>query len=376
MTAEALKKQPRKIAVVLFNLGGPDSKNAIRPFLMNFFMDPNIIRVPIPLRCFIAWAIARRRTKKQAGESYHELGNRSPLLENSKLQAEALEHVLNKPASGALYKTFVCMRYWHPMSPQVVREVRDWGADEVVIIPLYPQFSTTTTWSSMGVWNKAAFQAGYEIPTSTLCCYPFNEGFIQASAEHIATEYQRARAEGHEKIRILMSAHGLPKSVIRDGDPYQWQCEETARRVIARVAEMLKIDMSALDWLNCYQSRVGPQKWIGPATEDELKRAGQDKTAVLIYPHAFTQEHVETLVELDIEYREEAEHFGVPGYYRAKTVGTHPAFIEGLAQLVHEKTGTGTVTAEGGQSLCPQNWAQCCMRMSAEQNSQQTRKAA
>jgi ferrochelatase len=360
-----MNNQTKKTAVVLFNLGGPDSKNAIRPFLMNFFMDPNIIRVPIPFRCFIAAAIARRRTKKQAGESYHELGNRSPLLENSKHQAAALEKVLNQKAQTHIYKTFVCMRYWHPMSAQVVREVRDWGADEVIIIPLYPQFSTTTTWSSMGAWNKAAFQAGYEIPTSTLCCYPFNTGFIQASAENIVSEYTKAKTEGYDKIRILMSAHGLPKSVIKEGDPYQWQCEKTAGLIIQKVSELLGTGEQSLDWVNCYQSRVGPQKWIGPSTEHELERAAKDNVAVLIYPHAFTQEHVETLVELDIEYREAAHEMGVKGYYRATTVGTHPAFINGLAEIVHEKQNSMTIAAEGGQSLCPKEFGQCCMRMSA-----------
>lgn len=352
----------KKVAVVLFNLGGPDSKNAVRPFLMNFFMDKNIIRLPIPLRCLVAWLISSRRSKREARESYDELGGSSPLLQNSVKQAKALEKILKADKSHK-WKTFICMRYWHPMSDQVVREVRDWGADEILLLPLYPQFSTTTTWSSMGVWDKAAEIADYDVPTSTICCYPFNEGFIKASAENVRKQYDQALKDGFERPRVLFSAHGLPESVIKDGDPYQWQCEESARKI----ADALKI--KDLDWTICYQSRVGPQKWIGPSTEEELERAADDKTAVIIYPHAFTQEHVETLVELDIEYKEEAEKFGVPGYYRAKTVSTHPVFIEGLADLVQKHAGKNGVYADGMKSLCPENFEQCCMRMMPAEDS-------
>ncbi|MCK6418821.1 MAG: ferrochelatase [Alphaproteobacteria bacterium] len=339
----------KKKAVVLFNLGGPDSKAAIRPFLMNFFMDPNIIRLPIPLRCIVAWLIARKRSKREANDSYGELGGRSPLLENSQAQARALEAAL-----GENYKVFVCMRYWHPMSAQVVREVRDWGADEIVLLPLYPQFSTTTTWSSLGVWNKAMAEAGFARPTSMICCYPFNAGFVQASAENIAQQVHAAQAQGHRDIRVLFSAHGLPQSVIKDGDPYQWQCEETAKRI----ADKLQIS----DWSICYQSRVGPQKWIGPSTEEEIERAASEGKAVIIYPHAFTQEHVETLVELDIEYRHKAEALGIKGYYVARTVGTHPVFIDGLKHMVLAHQGRGDIAAEGGASLCPTDFRRCCMR--------------
>lgn len=352
------KKQ--KIAVVLFNLGGPDSRSAIRPFLMNFFMDKNIIRLPIPLRCFIAWAIARRRTKREAGDSYDELGGKSPLLENSQAQAKALEKVL-KTDKSKQWKTFVCMRYWHPMADQVVRQVRDWGADEIILLPLYPQFSTTTTWSSLGVWNKAANIAEYKPKTSMICCYPRNEGFIKASAENIRLQYDKAVKDGFDNPRVLFSAHGLPESVIKDGDPYQWQCEQTAKAIVA------ELGIDKLDWQNCYQSRVGPQKWIGPSTEEALEQTAKDGKAAIIYPHAFTQEHVETLVELDIEYREMAEHeWNLPGYYRAQTVATHPAFIDGLAGLVHDHLGSGKIKAEGQKLLCPTDYEQCCMRMKNE----------
>lgn len=359
--AVSKKKKAEKVAVVLFNLGGPDSKNAIQPFLMNFFMDKNIIKLPIPFRCFLAAFIANKRSKREAGESYGELGDKSPLLENTQAQAKALEKFIKADSrgtkEGTVFKTFVAMRYWHPMSPQVVREVRDWGADEIVIVPMYPQFSTTTTWSSLEVWNKAMYQAGMDIPTSMVCCYHENKGFVKASAENVNIEYQKAIKDGHENPRVLFSAHGLPESIIKEGDPYQWQCEQTA----AAIAKAMKV--KNLDWQICYQSRVGPKKWIGPSVDEALEKAAADKKAVVIYPHAFTQEHVETLVELDIEYREEAEKMGQHGYYRAKTVGTHESFIDGLAGLAFKHLKRNKVEAEGFKCPCPSEFGQCCMRM-------------
>lgn len=361
MNAKASKPvaKKEKIAVVMFNLGGPDSPNAIRPFLINFFMDKNIIRLPVPLRCLLAVFIANKRTKKEAGESYGELGGASPLLQNTQAQAKALEKELKKNKS-AQFKTFVSMRYWHPMAPQVVREVRDWGADRIVILPLYPQFSTTTTWSSLQVWNKAMHEAGYDRPTTTICCYPRNSGFIKASAANIKEQYKQAKADGYKNPRVLFSAHGLPESVIKDGDSYQWQCEKTAEEIVK------ELKIKDLDWAICYQSRVGPKKWIGPSTEEEIERAAHDGKAVVIYPHAFTQEHVETLVELDIEYKEEAEKMGLHGYYRAQTVGTHPTFIAGLAKLVKDHMGKLGIFGEGGKCLCPTKHSQCCVRYSKQ----------
>lgn len=349
-----------KVAVVLFNLGGPDSKGAIKPFLMNFFMDKNIIGAPIPLRCFIAAYISSKRSKKEAAESYKLLGDKSPLLENSRAQGQMLESVLNEGSSGETFKVFVSMRYWHPMAAQVVREVRDWGADQIVFLPLYPQFSTTTTWSSLENWKKAADVAGYHPPSSMICCYPENRGFVEASAANIESVYKQVLADGHQAPRVLFSAHGLPEKVIKSGDPYQWQCEQSA----ARIAETLckRLGVSAVDWQICYQSRVGPLKWIGPSVEEALEKAAADKKAVVIYPHAFTQEHVETLVELDIEYRHMAEELKLPGYYRAQTVGTHEAYIEGMAALVREHFDRKGVCAEGGKRICPEAFGRCCMR--------------
>lgn len=349
----------KKIAVVMFNLGGPDSKAAIEPFLFNFFMDKNIIGLPLPLRYFLARMISKKRSKREAGESYGELGDKSPLLENTNAQAAALQKRLKKDSRETEFKTFVCMRYWHPMSEQVVREVRDWGAEKILLLPLYPQFSTTTTWSSLGVWNKAMKQADIHISTSMVCCYHRNAGFIQAAAENIRAKYDQAVKDGHVSPRVLFSAHGLPEKVIQGGDPYQWQCQKTA----AAIAEALNIE--GLDFQDCYQSRVGPLKWIGPSLDEALDKAARDKKAVVIFPHAFTQEHVETLVELDIEYKEEAEKMGIEGYYRVETVGTDKAFIDGLADLVFKHADVNGIKAEGFEAPCPSEFGQCCMRRAA-----------
>ena len=306
----------KKTAVVLFNLGGPDSKESIKPFLFNFFMDKNIVRLPLPFRYLLAKKISVNRSKNEANDSYGLLGYKSPLLENSQAQADALEKTLEKN-----FKVFVSMRYWHPMANEVAQEVKNYGPDKIILLPLYPQFSTTTTRSSFQTWKAAARRAGLDVPTVELCCYPLNEGFVKASAENINTVYQIAQNEGHKNIRILFSAHGLPEKIVRDGDPYQWQCEQAAEKIVEELkfvisnpaqrgekSQIIKGDSSAsprndnkgIDWQICYQSRVGRLKWIGPSLDEALEKAAQDKKAVIVYPHAFTQEHVETLVELDI----------------------------------------------------------------------------
>ncbi|MGH1456308.1 MAG: ferrochelatase [Alphaproteobacteria bacterium] len=348
----------QKIAVVLFNLGGPDGKESIEPFLMNFFMDKNIIAAPKPVRYLLAKYISYKRSRREAGDSYAIIGDRSPLLKNTNAQRDALEKVLNDGENENTYKVFTCMRYWNPMAEEVVKDVKDWGAEKILLLPMYPQFSTTTTWSSLGVWNDACAAEGVKTETSMVCCYPENDGFIEASAQNILIEWQKAKK--HDKVRILFSAHGLPEKIVEGGDPYQWQCEQTAAKIAARVQEELGDEMP--EWKICYQSRVGRLKWITPSTEDMIEQSVDDGYALIIYPHAFTQEHVETLVELDVEYRELAEKHIKRGYYRAQTVGTHPVFIDGLAKLVQAHEERSDVTAEGFECICPEEFGRCCMR--------------
>ena len=344
-----------RVAVVLFNLGGPDSKEAIEPFLLNFFTDPNIIRLPYPFRWLLAKLIAFRRSRKEAGTSYGELGDKSPLLHNSWEQAHALEELLNT-VSGDEHKAFICMRYWHPMAPEVVQDVKAWNPDHIVLLPLYPQYSTTTTRSSYQAWTSAAKKAGLAKPFNLVCCYPSENGFIRACAANVRSVYDKAEIETGQRPRVLFSAHGLPESVIEEGDPYQWQCEKCAED-IARAT-----GIEELDWRICYQSRVGPKKWISPSTEEELRRAAKDNVPVIILPHAFTQEHVETLVEIEIEYREVAEHLGVPGFYRVPTVGTHPDFIRGLADMVRASQSSAEIASYLGAPYCTPGFKQCAMK--------------
>lgn len=346
----------RNIAVILFNLGGPDSKDSIEPFLMNFFLDRNIIRLPHPFRWFIAKMISRRRSKCEAGTSYGELGGKSPLLANSQEQAAALEKVLNASPDKGRFKTFICMRYWHPMADEVAAQVKNWGADQIILLPLYPQYSTTTTRSSYQVWTAACAKTDLHAPSTLICCYPFEDGFIRASADNVRKIYDQALTETGQAPRILFSAHGLPEDVVKDGDPYQWQCEQSAAKIAAATG------LQHPDWQLCYQSRVGPKKWLGPSTEEALEKAARDKVPVIILPHAFTQEHVETLVEIEIEYRETAHKLGVPGFYRVPTVGLHPAFIEGLSKMVLSRVGASGIAPDTVARLCPSDWCRCAMQ--------------
>ena len=309
----------RKTAVVLFNLGGPDSLDAVRPFLFNLFNDRAIIAMPQPLRWLFAQLISRRRAPI-AREIYRQIGGRSPLLEQTRAQAAALEKAL-----GENHRVFIAMRYWHPFSRQTVREVMAWAPDEVVLLPLYPQFSTTTTGSSLTDWRRQARRAGLVAPCQVVRDYPCAPGLIAAQAGLIGAALDKLQ---DQPVRLLLSAHGLPKKLIERGDPYQRQVEQTARAVIDALGR------PGLDWTVCYQSRVGPLEWIGPATDDEIRRAGQQDRAVVIAPIAFVSEHSETLVELDIDYRKLALEHGVPAYHRVGAVGIAPEFIAALADLV------------------------------------------
>jgi protoporphyrin/coproporphyrin ferrochelatase len=344
----------RRVAVVLFNLGGPDSPEAVRPFLENLFTDPAILRVPGFVRPWLGRFIAARRTKA-ASENYAILGGRSPLRELTEEQGRALEAALNAGAAaagGEEHRCFVAMRYWHPFSEEAARAVRDWGATEVVLLPLYPQFSTTTTGSSAAAWTGAARAAGLRLPTTTICCWHSDGGFVSATAALVRRAWDEARSglPDGTGLRVLFSAHGLPESIVKRGDPYQWQVERT----VAAVVERLGIE--GLDHQVCYHSRVTPQKWLGPSTEEALEKAAADKAAVLVCPIAFVSEHSETLVELDVEYKELAHKLGVPGYFRAPTQNSDAGFIASLAALVRR-------AREGGRELCSFAGARQCPKV-------------
>ena len=343
-------KKPR-LAIVLFNLGGPDKPESVRPFLVNLFKDPAILRVPFFVRPFLARLIAYLRTKA-ATANYAILGGSSPLLGLTQEQARALEAAL--PEFDA--RCFVAMRYWHPFSDPAAREVQAWAPDEVVLLPLYPQYSTTTTGSSLTAWREAAAAAGLVAPVTALCCYHADPEYVAATAEGVRRAYGEAVAQlaGSAKLRVLFSAHGLPETIVRHGDPYQFQIERTVAAVVRAMA------LPDLDWTICYQSRATPQKWLDPGIEVAIKAAAADKTAILVVPIAFVSEHSETLVELDVEYRELAEHLGVPAYFRAPAQNSDPAFIQALAGLVRHARGHGPgLCSWAGGRTCPKNHRDC-----------------
>jgi ferrochelatase len=343
-----------RVAIVLFNLGGPDRPESIRPFLLNLFTDPAILRVPFFIRPILARIIARARVKP-ATANYALLGGRSPLLDLTRAQAMALERAL--PELEA--RCFVAMRYWHPFSDETARAVKAWNPDEIVLLPLYPHFSTTTTGSSLLAWHEAAARTGLAKPTHSLCCYHSDPEFVHATAALIRDAHAAAVTElaGAHELRVLFSAHGLPEKIIREGDPYQYQIERTVAEIVAA------LDIPGLDAVVCYQSRATPQKWIGPSTEQELERAAHDRRAVLVVPVAFVSEHSETLVELDVEYRELAGELGIPGYFRVPTQNADPSFIRSLADLVHRMRSFGPgIWSHARARTCPAAASACLCR--------------
>jgi protoporphyrin/coproporphyrin ferrochelatase len=340
----------RRVAVVLFNLGGPDRPQAIGPFLRNLFGDKAILRVPFFVRPLLARIIAQRRLKP-ARAIYALLGGRSPLLELTEAQGAALAAAL--PELEA--RCFIAMRYWHPNSSEAARAVLAFRPDEIVLLPLYPQFSTTTTGSSLGAWREAAARAGLAAPVTTLCCWPDDAGYIDATAALLRRTLAEAREATGVPPRLLFSAHGLPEAIVRAGDPYAWQISRTARALLAELGPE-----APEDWTICYQSRATPQKWLEPSTEQEIARAARDKVAIVVMPIAFVSEHSETLVELDIEYRHLAERIGVPGYFRVPAQNADPAFIAALAGLVRRARDAGPGLSSGaGGRICPAEFAGC-----------------
>ena len=318
-----------KTAVVLFSLGGPDRPEAVEPFLRNLFSDPAILRVPGFLRGFLARLISRRRAPV-ARAVYDKLGGGSPLLANTQAQAQALEAALRDLDQ---VRCFVAMRYWHPFAEETAREVARFAPDRIVLLPLYPQYSTTTTESALLDWNRAAAKVGLTARSFTIRDYPAEPGFIAAVARLISRMLPQARAVG--PVRVLFSAHGLPKKIVQAGDPYADQVGISVNAVAA------KLGLALEDYEVCFQSRVGPLEWIGPYTDEEIQRAAAEGKSILLVPIAFVSEHSETLVELDIEYRHLAEVHGARGYFRVPTVSTAPEFIAGLADLVRQTVRAG-----------------------------------
>jgi len=337
-----------KKAVILFNLGGPDKLDSVEPFLFNLFNDPAIISIPSFFRYPLAKFISKRRAPT-AKNIYKEIGNKSPILELTTKQAKSLENNLSKKGN---YKCFIVMRCWHPRASDVIKKVKEYNPDEIILLPLYPQYSASTSGSSINEWNDLCKKENYQIKTKTICCYPTENNFVKS---HISLINKTLKSVENNNFKLIFSAHGLPESKIKKGDPYKWQVEETVKEI------MLKIKNENLDYIISYQSRVGPLKWIGPSTDEIIVQYSKEKKGIVIVPIAFVSEHSETLVELDIEYKKLAEKNGCAFYKRVPALGIEENFIEGLAELISQQGTRGNFVSS---VICPNKYIKCpCLEL-------------
>ena len=340
-----------KKAVILFNLGGPDKLESVEPFLFNLFNDPAIISIPSIFRYPLAKLISKRRAPI-AKNIYREIGNKSPILELTQDQAKSLENTLS--AKGH-YKCFVIMRCWYPRAVDVIKEVKGYNPDEIILLPLYPQYSASTSGSSIKEWNDLCRKENYEVKTKTICCYPTENNLLQSHANLIKKTIKNLEKKD---FKLLFSAHGLPDNKIKKGDPYQWQVEQTVDGI------MSKLTKENPDHIISYQSRVGPLKWIGPSTDEIIIKYSKEKKGIVVVPVAFVSEHSETLVELDIEYKKLAEKNGCSFYKRVPALGVEENFIKGLADLVLQKEKRGNFVSS---VMCPNKYVKCpCLAVKIE----------
>ncbi len=316
-----------RVGVLLLNLGGPDKLDDVRPFLFNLFSDPEIIRLPFPwLQKPLAWLISTRRAKTSQ-ENYKQIGGGSPLRRITEAQAQALEQELHSQGHDA--KIYIGMRYWNPFTEEAVAQIKKDNLDKLVILPLYPQFSISTSGSSFRLleqlWEEDSNlkQLDYTLVPS----WYQNTGYLQAMADLISQELDKFAEP--DQVQIFFSAHGVPVSYVEEsGDPYQKEIEGCTRLIMQTLGRPNKHVLA-------YQSRVGPVEWLQPYTEDALEELGEQGTKdLLVVPISFVSEHIETLQEIDIEYKEIAEEVGITNFQRVPALDTNPTFINALAQLV------------------------------------------
>ena len=317
----------RRVGVVLFQLGGPDSLEAIEPFLYNLFCDPDIIDFPFARigRKPLAKLISTTRARK-VQHHYASIGGASPIRRFTERQARALETELQ--GRGLDARCFVAMRYWHPFTGEAIERLREAECDEVVLLPLYPQYSSTTTGSSLNEWQRLFSD---DVPVHRVEPFYRHAMYLDAVVEKVDEGLRRFRVP--ERAEIVFSAHSVPLAVIEKGDPYQQQIEETVRLLMARGG-----------WRNqhrlCYQSKVGASKWLQPSLHHTLKTLAAEKVReVCIVPVAFVSDHVETLGEIDHEAREEARRLGFTQFEMSGGLNDSAKFIGALSQIVREAFG-------------------------------------
>ncbi len=326
--------QTDTVAVVLFQLGGPDSLEAVEPFLYNLFRDPDIINFPGAFlgRRALAKLISSRRSKT-VRERYRQIGGKSPILDLTRAQASALQTALDRHMRASV---FIAMRYWHPYTAEAAREIAHGTFARIILLPLYPQYSKATTVSSLNEWKRQSAVHGLGgIPAETICSYHNHPLYVEAIADNIALRYGRFSGLDPKEIDIVFSAHGVPLSLVRAGDPYKDQIEETVRLVMARGG-----------WTSphhlCFQSKVGPAEWLKPSLDETIRDlSARGRKRLLIVPVAFVTEHIETLHEIDIEARLEAERLGILQFEMMPALNDHPKFIACLTELVLANAGRG-----------------------------------
>jgi ferrochelatase len=304
-------------AVFLLNLGGPRNLDEVEPYLYELFSDPLVLDAPLgPLRKVLARVIARRRAPSSR-EKYQLIGGRSPLVEGTEAQARALAEVL-----GPGFGVHLAMRCGHPSTAEGVRQALAAGAGRAVALPLYPQWANATTLSSLQELRRRWPRA---LPLAEVCTWHDHPGYLGAVSATVADAIGRLPPEARERPLVVFSAHGLPLSQVRKGDPYPTYVEASCRGVAER--------LGLRDWKVTYQSRVGPMRWLGPDT-NEFVEANARGRGVVAVPIAFVSEHLETLYDLDVLAREAAERGGAAAYARAAAVGTRPDFVAALADVV------------------------------------------
>lgn len=339
----------KRVAVLLFNLGGPKNPEDVQGFLYNLFADKNIINLPFGFRQGVASLISSRRAPS-AKKNYAYMGGGSPILKETQAQADALQVYIAANTKGIEARVFIGMRYWHPFIEAAVREIEAYAPDEIVLLPLYPQFSSTTTLSSFQAFEKA-YRGRAKV--TRVCCYSDNDHFIKAHVDAIAARIKTLKDPAG--YRLLFSAHGLPESIIARGDPYKEQVESGVAKIMALLG-------NPIEHAICYQSRVGPMKWIGPSTDASIQKAGKDGKSIILVPIAFVSEHIETLVELDIEYAHLAASAGVKDYIRLPALGVNPSYIKALNDEVLKAIGSkapviGDHDCAKCHSFCPRSAA-------------------
>lgn len=334
-----------RVGVLLLNLGGPEQIEDVRPFLYNLFADPEIIRLPFPwMQKPLAWLISSLRHKKSQA-NYMEIGGGSPLRGITEEQAIALQQSLQD--KGQDVQVYIGMRYWHPFTEEAIARIKRDGVEQLVILPLYPQFSISTSGSSFRllekIWSDDPSLAPQE--HTVIPSWYQRPGYLQAMAQLIARELDGF--ENPDQVHIFFSAHGVPVSYVEEaGDPYQHEIEECTRLIVQTLNRPNRHTLA-------YQSRVGPVEWLKPYTEDAIAElAAEGINDLLVVPISFVSEHIETLQEIDMEYREIAEEAGIENFHRVPALNTHPVFIEDLADLVVEAIDAPPLTLD--QVMRPQ----------------------